>query len=92
MFGQDRLEQTVHIDYEERRQLHDAAELFEQLAAKLRTDGSCTFVQGTEEVSISPAEMVELDIEYVQKGKKHALEFELKWMEAEEPPTKPKIK
>ncbi|MFC5711272.1 amphi-Trp domain-containing protein [Thalassorhabdus alkalitolerans] len=84
MFGQERLEKQLLFKHKEKQSLEEAARFFENVAAKLRENGECSFIQDDEEVSLRPAKNVTYEIEYTQKGKKHSFEFELEWIEGDD--------
>lgn len=74
---------VVHIDYEEKMSLENAAAFLESIAVKLKTDKSFTLTQGEKTHFISPTSNVELEVKLEERNGKHKLELELKWYDQE---------
>ncbi|SFE93807.1 amphi-Trp domain-containing protein [Alteribacillus iranensis] len=83
MFGQERLGKDVRFEDEEELRLKDAAEKLETLASMLRSKGECRVANQEGETTITPAENVQLQIEYIKQGKEYQTAFILSWKEKE---------
>lgn len=72
---------NVLISHEEKMSLEQAAALLEEVAKKLREEGSFTLNLGEQSHFVEPAETVELEIELEEKNGEYELEFEIEWNE-----------
>ena len=81
----------VLIKHKEHQNMHQFADMLERIAQKLREEGKFTFVQGTEQIEVSPAEQLKAEYEYTVKGDKHEFEIEFKWHTGDNAPQSMKI-
>lgn len=71
----------VLLKHKERQDVQEFAMMLEKIAQKLKEDGKFTFVQGTEQVVVSPDGQLKVDYEYTKKGDHHSFEIEFDWHE-----------
>lgn len=71
----------ILIKHKEQQSIQDFAAMLEKIAQNLREKGKFTFVQGTEQIEVSPAELIKAEYEYVVNGDKHEFEIEFEWYE-----------
>lgn len=69
----------VLIKHKEHQNVQEFAAMLERIAQKLREEGKFTFVQGTEQIEVTPAEQIKAEYEYIVKGDKHEFEIEFEW-------------
>lgn len=73
----------VLIKHKEHQNVQEFAAMLETIAQKLREEGKFTFVQGTEQIEVAPAEQLKAEYEYIVKGDKHEFEIEFEWYTGE---------
>lgn len=69
----------VIIKHKEQQDLQQFATMLEKIAQKLKEEGQFTFVQGTEQIVVSPSDYLKVEYEYTVKGDKHSFEIEFDW-------------
>lgn len=69
----------VLINHKEQQSLHEFANMLEAIAKKLKEEQQFVFMQGEEQVEVSPSERVKVEYEYEVKGDKHSFEIEFDW-------------
>lgn len=78
----------VLIKHKEQQNVYEFATTLEKIAQKLKENGSFTFVQGNDQVEVSPSEQIKIEYEYTLKGDKHSFEIEFDWYTGEREPKK----
>lgn len=71
----------VLLKHKEHQSLEEFAATLEKIAAKLRTEGKFTFVQGEEQIVVEPTGQLKVEYEYTKKAGKHKFEIEFDWIE-----------
>lgn len=79
MSTQNRPVTQVLINHKEHQSLHEFANMLEVIAKKLKEEKQFVFMQGEEQVEVSPSERVKVEYEYEVKGDKHSFEIEFDW-------------
>lgn len=69
----------VLINHKEQQRLDELATMLETIAKKLREEKKFVFVQGNEEIEVSPSDQVKTEYKYTLKGDKHSFEIEFDW-------------
>jgi amphi-Trp domain-containing protein len=77
----------VLLKHKENQNLQQLATTLETIAKKLREEQKFVFMQGNEEIVISPTDDIRVEFEYEVKGDKHSFEIEFDWYEGEEKKT-----
>lgn len=75
---------TVHVDYEEKMSLDQAATFLDTIATKLKEEKSFTLTHAGKTHHINPSNQVTLEVKLEERNGKHKLELELEWHEGEE--------
>ncbi|WP_332649059.1 amphi-Trp domain-containing protein [Lysinibacillus sp. 54212] len=86
MREQSKVATQVLVKHKEQQTVYEFATTLEIIAQKLKENGQFTFVQGTEQVEISPSDQVKIEYEYTVKGDKHSFEIEFDWYTGEREP------
>lgn len=73
----------VIIKHKEHQDVQQFAMMLEKIAQKLKEEGQFTFIQGTEQIVVSPNEQLKVEYEYTVKGDKHSFEIEFDWYTGE---------
>lgn len=73
----------VIIDFKQKQDLQEFANVLETIAQKLKQEGKFTFMQGTEEVVVEPSSMLKAEYKYTKKRDKHSFEIEFEWYEGD---------
>lgn len=73
----------VLVKHKEHQTVQEFAAMLEKIAQRLKEQGTFTFVQGTEQVEVTPSDQLKVDYEYTVKGDKHEFEIEFEWYEGE---------
>lgn len=73
----------VIIKHKEQQDVQQFATLLEKIAQKLKEEGQFTFIQGTEQITVSPTNHLKVEYEYTVKGDKHSFEIEFDWYTGE---------
>lgn len=71
----------VIVKHKEHQTVQEFAAMLEQMAKKLKEEGTFHFVQGTEKVEVTPADQLKVEYEYTVKGDEHEFEIEFEWYE-----------
>lgn len=69
------------IKRKEYQSVQELAQMLEDIAAKLKAEGSFSITEGEKTTTIAPGQRLEVEIEYSTKGNKHEFEIELEWRE-----------
>lgn len=85
---QTKPQKQVLVKHKENQTVQEFAEMLEKIAQKLKQQGMFTFVQGTEQVEVTPSDQLKVDYEYIVKGDKHEFEIEFEWYEGKSGPKK----
>lgn len=75
---------SVLVDYEEKMSLQEAASFLENVAVKLREEGTFTLTQDNKSHDVTPSEIVELEVKLEKDRDKNKLELELEWQDGQE--------
>lgn len=73
----------VVLKHKEHQDVQQFATMLERIAQKLKEEGKFTFVQGTEQIDVSPTDHLKVEYEYRVKGDKHSFEIEFDWYTGE---------
>lgn len=79
MNGETRPMTQVLLKHKEYQSTLEFANVLEKIAQKLKTEGQFTFVQGSEQIEVSPADRIKVEYKYTVKGDKHEFEIEFDW-------------
>lgn len=75
---------VVHVDYEEKMSLDEAATFLQSIATKLKEEKTFTLTHGEKSFDVTPSDRVELEVKFEERNGKYKLELELEWTEGEE--------
>lgn len=73
----------VILKHKEHQDVQQFATMLEKIAQKLKEEGQFTFIQGTEQIAISPSDQLKVEYKYTVKGDKHSFEIEFDWYTGE---------
>lgn len=73
----------VILKHKEHQDVQQFAAMLEKIAQKLKEEGQFTFIQGAEQITVSPTDHLKVEYEYTVKGDKHSFEIEFDWFTGE---------
>lgn len=83
MTKENRNPKTIHVDYEEKMSLVNAATFLESIANKLKNEKKFILTHNGHDHDVVPSDNVTLEIKLEERNGKHKLELELEWREAD---------
>ncbi|HLQ73519.1 MAG TPA: amphi-Trp domain-containing protein [Bacillota bacterium] len=81
MTNRNKHSKIVHVDYEEKMSLTQAADFMHTIATKLKDEQSFTLSIGGKNHEVTPASNVELEVKLEENNGKFEFELELEWHE-----------
>lgn len=76
----------VLLKHKEYQSTVEFANMLEKIAQKLKNEGKFTFVQGTEQIEVTPADQIKVEYKYTKKGDKYEFEIEFDWRTGDHAP------